>query len=73
MKNFCRFILGVVLGAVTGATLALLLTPESGNTLRNRVFENFTMIRDDVKKAAQQKRDELQAELARMQKRDLPL
>lgn len=73
MKNFGKFLLGTVIGAITGATLVLMFTPSSGAALRNKVCENFTMIRSDVRNAAQQKRDELQAELARLQKRDLPL
>ncbi len=73
MKNFGKFLLGVVVGAITGATLATLLAPTSGSNLRARICENLTMIRSDVAQAAQQKKNELWADLARMQKKDLPL
>lgn len=73
MKNFGKFMLGLLFGAITGAVLATLFAPTSGEDLRVRICENFTTIRSDVEQAAQQKKEELRAELARLQKRDLPL
>jgi gas vesicle protein len=34
MKKFLSFVAGVLSGAVTGATVTLLLAPQSGNELR---------------------------------------
>ncbi|MCX6025362.1 MAG: YtxH domain-containing protein [Chloroflexi bacterium] len=39
MKRFFSFVLGAVIGAVAGATIALLITPYSGEQLRAQARE----------------------------------
>jgi len=55
MKRFLSFVLGATIGAVAGATLALLITPYSGEELRAQARE-----------AALAKRAQLEARLREM-------
>jgi gas vesicle protein len=55
MKRFLSFVLGVTIGAVAGATMALLITPYSGEQLRAQARE-----------AALAKRAQLEARLREM-------
>jgi gas vesicle protein len=63
MRDFGKFFLGAILGSLVGSAVALLLAPVSGPKLRMRVYDYCTNIRDDVKNAAEQRRQELRQEL----------
>jgi gas vesicle protein len=63
MRAFGKFLLGAVIGGLVGSAIALYFAPVSGNQVRERVYDYFTNIRDDVKNAAEMKRQELQEEL----------
>jgi gas vesicle protein len=66
MRRFFNFFLGVVTGAVLGSTLALLLTPSSGNTIRDQINTTLTDIFSEIREAGAQRRIELQEELIRL-------
>ena len=72
MKKFGMFVLGTFLGAVTGALLATLFAPTSGNQLRDQIQDRYLTIRSEVSQAAADKTKELRDELARLQKREIP-
>jgi gas vesicle protein len=55
MKRFLSFVLGALIGAIAGATVALLITPYSGEELRAQAGE-----------AALAKRAQLEARLREM-------
>lgn len=57
---------GFAVGAVFGAALALLLTPRSGAALRAAMHQEWLAIREEVRKAAEQRRRELEAQLAQL-------
>jgi gas vesicle protein len=57
------FLSGAVLGGLIASALVLLLTPYSGNDLRNRITDLVTRTYDEVRQAGEQRRDELQLEL----------
>jgi gas vesicle protein len=63
MRAFGKFLLGAAIGGLVGSTIALFFAPVSGSQVRERVYDYFTNIRDDVKNAAEMKRQELQEEL----------
>jgi gas vesicle protein len=42
MKKFLSFMSGVIMGGLVGATIALLLAPFSGETLRGQIRERIT-------------------------------
>jgi gas vesicle protein len=66
MKKFLSFFVGTVMGALVGATLALLLTPSSGETLRGQIRERFAALQDELVQAANERKLELEAQLANM-------
>jgi gas vesicle protein len=68
MNRFFSFVSGALLGAVVGATLALLLTPTSGDDLLARIEDRTSYIREEVRKAAASRRAELESQLADLRK-----
>lgn len=69
MRTFWKFLLGAVIGGLLGSALALLFAPVAGNDLRERIRDYCTNIRDEVKTAASNKSQELQNQLAALQRR----
>ena len=63
MKKFISFLSGAVMGGLVGAVLALLLAPSSGEELRGQLKEGFGEFQEEIGKAMQEKRIELEAKL----------
>lgn len=68
MKKVAGFLTGAVMGGLVGATLALLLAPSSGDELRGQLQDRFGAFQDEIGKAMQEKRVELEAKLDEMRK-----
>lgn len=68
MNRFLSFVSGALLGAVVGATLALLLTPTSGDDLLARLEDRTSYVREEVRKAAASRRAEMESQLADLRK-----
>ena len=68
MRQFFSFLSGVLLGAITGAVVALLFAPSSGEELLSDVQGRATTLRDEVRGAAKSRRAELEKQLAEMRK-----
>ena len=68
MNRAISFLSGAVMGALVGATLAILLTPASGEELRIRMQEQSQKIQDEVKAATSNRRAELEAQLETLRK-----
>ena len=68
MNRFLGFVSGALLGAVVGATLALLLAPTSGDDLLVRIEDRTSSIREDVRRAAASRRAEMESQLADLRK-----
>jgi len=66
MNKAVRFFEGFVMGSLLGATLALLLTPTSGEELRSRIQSEAERVRSEVMEAAGERRIELEQQLANM-------
>jgi gas vesicle protein len=66
MKGFMNFLSGMVVGALVGASLAILLAPSSGDELRNQLQSRMDTIQTDVKQAAETRRAELEKQLAEL-------
>lgn len=66
MSKFLSFLSGALLGATIGATIALLLTPTSGEDLRMQIQDRRAYIESEVRKAAKEKRAELENQLAHL-------
>jgi len=63
MKKALSFITGAAIGGIVGAVLAMLFAPSTGQNLRNQITEYVLQTKDDVMKAGQDRRDELEHEL----------
>lgn len=64
MKRMFNFLAGVFLGGMVGASLAILLTPTSGEDLRSQFQDRTIRLRDEIRSVAQARRAELERELA---------
>ncbi len=63
MQKFFNFFLGLMMGGLVGATVALLLAPSSGEEMREQLQEQSIRLRDEVKAVAEARRAELEREL----------
>ena len=68
MRRVMSFLSGAIMGALVGATLALLLTPASGDEIRLKMQEQVQKIQSEVKKASETRRTELEEQLANLRK-----
>jgi gas vesicle protein len=66
MQKLFMFLMGAVMGALVGATLALLLTPAPGKDLQAQMQERVQFIQSEVKGAAATRRAELEKQLAEL-------
>jgi gas vesicle protein len=57
------FLIGIVVGALVGSTVALLLAPESGEKLRGILRQRSDTFLAEVRNAADSRRIELQSRL----------
>lgn len=62
MKRVLGFALGLFFGAIAGAALVLLLTPQSGGDLRQRVRERLQAIMEEARQAGNMRRTEIAAQ-----------
>jgi gas vesicle protein len=67
MNRFMAFAAGALCGAVVGAVVALLLTPMSGAELQEQARTRFEDIAEEGRKAAEQRRAELERQLRQLQ------
>lgn len=72
MRRVVFFALGLLFGATVGATLAFLLAPSSGQSLRKRAEQRVRHALQEAHAAAEAKRKSLEAELAAFGKRERP-
>ena len=63
MKRMLSFLSGAIVGALVGATLALLFAPASGEGVREQLRQRAMALQEEVKKAAAERRAELEEQL----------
>jgi gas vesicle protein len=63
MSRVASFLFGAVLGGLVGSSLVLLLTPASGESLRQQIRSYTDNIQQEVRHAALARRTELQQQL----------
>ena len=66
MKSVFSFIVGVILGSLVGASIALLLTPMSGENLRTQIQERSQTFASEVQEAANTRRSQLEEQLSKL-------
>jgi gas vesicle protein len=64
MNKALSFLLGAVIGAAVGASVAILLAPSSGEELRGQVQDEIHRIQNEMTQAAEERRAELEEQLA---------
>ena len=64
MKRILSFLSGAIVGALVGATLALLFAPASGEGVREQLRQRAMALQEEVKKAAAERRAELEEQLS---------
>ncbi len=68
MRRLANFILGAMIGAFVGAATTILLTPSSGDDIRAEMRDRFSQIWGELQDAAQERRVEMEGQLAEMRK-----
>ena len=63
MGKILNFFMGMLVGGLVGATIAILLAPSSGDEMRGQLQERSIRLRDDIKAVAEERRAELEREL----------
>jgi len=66
MQKTLSYLAGAVTGALVGATLVVLFTPASGETIRADLRNRVDGLRMQMQDAAAARRAELEAQLARL-------
>ena len=70
MQKILAFMAGAMCGALVGAVAVLLLTPASGTQMREQARQRMDAIVEEGRKAAAERRAELEQQLRQMQRRD---
>jgi gas vesicle protein len=74
MRKFGKLFLGAVIGGLVGSGLALLFAPESGEKTRTEIEGYFKNFKDEIIRAADEKRAELEEQLQKLRSgQDVPL
>ncbi|HEY3311556.1 MAG TPA: YtxH domain-containing protein [Anaerolineales bacterium] len=66
MRRMFGFLIGVFVGWMVGSTIALLLAPESGETLRGELRARSSGFVGEIRSAAEMRRRQLEDQLAAM-------
>ncbi len=72
MRRMFGFMIGVLVGGLVGSTVALLLAPHSGETLRNELRTRGDAFLAEVQRAAEQRRAELTSRLEALRSERTP-
>ena len=62
--KFLAFVDGLVFGALLGAVVGLLLAPQPGDELQAEIRERYNEVMDEGRRAAAERRAELEAQFA---------
>lgn len=66
MRRTFGFLIGIVVGGLVGSTIALLMAPETGDTLRTELRARGENFFNEVRHAADERRIELRQRLEEM-------
>ena len=66
MKKLFNFILGIIVGGMAGALIAILFAPESGENLRGKLRDGSSGFIGEIRSAVAQRRKALEDRLAEL-------
>ena len=66
MQRAISFLAGALTGALVGSTIAVLMAPAPGETVRSDLRNCITSLRDEMQSAAVRRRAEMQEQLANL-------
>ena len=66
MSRVFKFLAGAIMGGVLGGLFALLLAPASGTEMRRRVNNSLDNAKNEISRAAAQRRIELEEEIQKL-------
>jgi gas vesicle protein len=66
MRKFGNFVFGAMLGGLVGGLLAILYAPASGEKTRKQIEDYFIHLQEEVTRAAEEKRVELETQLQKL-------
>jgi gas vesicle protein len=66
MRQIMGFFVGIFIGWLVGATIALLLAPQTGESLRGEINSRSTGFVDEIKSAVDSRRTQLERQLEAM-------
>lgn len=69
MRTLASLMIGLLLGAAVGAALVMLFAPTSGEQLVGNIKRGFDETMVEARKASEQRRKQLEAELSQMRSR----
>jgi len=72
MRKILGFLIGIFVGWLVGATVALLLAPQTGENLRDEIRSRSTGFLGEIKDAADARRTALEQQLAAMRAPRMP-
>ena len=64
-EKLLKFVLGILLGGLVGIVAASLLTPKSGEEIRDELKMGFDEIKPDYELGRQKRREELENDIKR--------
>lgn len=67
MEKLGKFLLGAIVGGLFATAIVILITPAPGNQMRTNVANRVASIREEVKKASETRRKELETQLDQLQ------
>jgi gas vesicle protein len=70
--KFLVFLEGLVFGSLAGAVVGLLLAPQPGDELKSKVRERYNEVMDEGRRAASERRAELEAQFAEAKRAPRP-
>ena len=73
MRKMFGFLIGVFVGWLVGATLALLLAPETGEELRGEIRSRSANFLGEIQSAADMRRKQLEDQLAALRAPRIPV
>jgi gas vesicle protein len=72
MRKLLDFLFGLSAGALVGAAVAMLLAPESGEKTRDEIQLRIDQVIEEGKRAATERRAELESQLDQLKKGKAP-